>query len=144
MHSYLKTSVCTNPWAEHPSLAGPCAGVRCNSAQRNRTTWGRLGEDANFRSYFILYLSDLCLQIIQYYVMYVSSLFILALVFCPAWAAPVNFLGQSLGTHLKHSKLPHLRGCLVLLLADLGSCTGEKWPGVGEAVWGQNNLTKQL
>lgn len=71
-------------------------------------------------------LSDLCLQVIQYYVIYVSRLFILALVFCPAWAAPVNFLGQSLGAHIKHSKLPHLRGCLVLLLADSGSCAGEK------------------
>lgn len=59
---------------------------------------------------------------------------ILALVFCPAWAAPVDFLGRSLGTHLKHSELPHLRGYLALLLTDLWSCTGEKWPGVGEAV----------
>lgn len=64
--------------------------------------------------------------------------------FCPAQAEPVNFLGQSLGTYLKHIKLPHLRGCLVLLLTNLGSCTGEKWPGVGEAVRGSEVFNKAI
>lgn len=33
MFENLSASVCTKPWAEHPSLAGPCAGIGCNSAQ---------------------------------------------------------------------------------------------------------------
>lgn len=143
MFGNLSASVCTKPWAE--PLAGPVlvsGAVLHRGIEQLQADWEKV-PTPEVIFYFILYplwpafanYPVLCYRCVQ---------LILAFVFCPAWAAPGNFLGQSLGTQLKHSKLPHLRGCLVLLLTDLGNCTWEKWPGAGEAVWGSELFTKAI
>lgn len=144
MFEDLSASVCTKPRAEHPSLAEPYAGIRCNSAQRNRTTQRRLGEGANFRSYFLLHffiLSDSCLQIIQYYVIKVSSLY---------WHLCFALLGQHLWIfqdglwELTLSTAHTWEAAWPFCLLTWGAVLRRSGQVLERLFEGQNYLTKQL